>query len=329
MIPKQTVADPQGGSLGQLPPTPVAPLSKAVLRHKCPLLVPLEVETETKNILNITNFFRLVKRQDLHAGLYPTSYRMAWTMLLLRNSTTVSLFLCRVRTAQSSSAANLAVFPRIWACFLWSCGFFEDLRVGCFWACFNWNLLLFWAVFSQISLLRIAFFKFYGTFTASIYYLRHIGRVFMKIYSFWACFFGFASLLFNLIFLLSFRVFLPMHVELLFRLTYRFLACFSNLLACFCKITWHHCSLHKRSRFRLSQFSTCRWTVRKWSVFLQVIFLMPDNRLGRKRKGSSKIEMQYGKLVIDSRFYKPPKWKRETSFTAVASVVRVRSVSAS
>jgi len=35
-------------------------------------------------------------------------------------------------------------------------------------------------------------------------------------------------------------IFLPTHVELVFRLNYRFLACFSNLLACFCKITWHH-----------------------------------------------------------------------------------------
>jgi len=31
------------------------------------------------------------------------------------------------------------------------------------------------------------------------------------------------------------------HVGLVFRLNYLFLACFSNLLACFCKITWHHC----------------------------------------------------------------------------------------
>jgi len=42
----------------------------------------------------------LVKRQDLRAGLYLTSHRMAWTMLFFRNSATVSLFLCRVKTSQ-------------------------------------------------------------------------------------------------------------------------------------------------------------------------------------------------------------------------------------
>jgi len=36
---------------------------------------------------------RMFKRQDLRAGLYPTSYRIAWTMLLFRNSTAVSFFL--------------------------------------------------------------------------------------------------------------------------------------------------------------------------------------------------------------------------------------------
>jgi len=53
----------------------------------------------------------------------------------------------------------MAVLPTLWfsrefgLSFLWSCGFFQDLRVACFWACF----LL-------ISVLRIAFFKFCGTF---------------------------------------------------------------------------------------------------------------------------------------------------------------------
>jgi len=41
-----------------------------------------------------------------------------------------------------------------------------------------------------------------------------------------------------------------------------------------------------------------------------------------KGKAAMKIGMQYGKLITDSRFYKPLKWKRETSFRAVASVVR-------
>jgi len=63
-------------------------------------LVPMEAKTEIKKYSKMNNVFRLVKRWDLSAGLYPTSYQIVWTMLLFRNSTTVSLFLCRVRTAQ-------------------------------------------------------------------------------------------------------------------------------------------------------------------------------------------------------------------------------------
>ena len=65
-----------------------------------PFWVPMEAETEIKKYSKINNVFILVKRQDLLAGLYPTSYRIAWPLLLFRNSTTVSLFLCGVRTAQ-------------------------------------------------------------------------------------------------------------------------------------------------------------------------------------------------------------------------------------
>jgi len=45
-----------------------------------------------------------------------------------------------------------------------------------------------------------------------------------------------------------------------------------------------------------------------------------------KRKAAAKIGIQYGKLLTDSRFYKPPKRKRETSFRAVASAVRESAV---
>jgi len=34
---------------------------------------------------------------------------------------------------------------------------------------------------------------------------------------------------------------------------------------------------------------------------------MPDDRLERKSKGSSKLGMKCGKLIIDSIFYKTPK----------------------
>jgi len=48
--------------------------------------------------------------------------------------------------------------------------------------------------------------------------------------------------------------------------------------------------------------------------------------LKAKGKAAVKIGMQYRKLVTDSRFYKPPNWKRETSFRVLASAVRESAV---
>ena len=45
-----------------------------------------------------------------------------------------------------------------------------------------------------------------------------------------------------------------------------------------------------------------------------------------KGKAAVKLGMQYGKLVTDSRFCKPPKWKRKTGFSAIASAVRESAV---
>jgi len=60
--------------------------------------------------------------------------------------------------------------------------------------------------------------------------------------------------------------------------------------------------------------------------FYKYISLMSDDRLERKRKGSSKNRNAIWKTCTDSRFYKSPKWKRETSFRAVASAVRESAV---
>jgi len=43
--------------------------------------------------------------------------------------------------------------------------------------------------------------------------------------------------------------------------------------------------------------------------------------IASKGKAAVKIGMQHGKRMIDTRFYKPQKWKRKTSFRAVASAV--------
>jgi len=45
-----------------------------------------------------------------------------------------------------------------------------------------------------------------------------------------------------------------------------------------------------------------------------------------KGKAAVKTGMQCGKLITESRFYKPPKWKRKTSFRAIASVARESAV---
>jgi len=48
--------------------------------------------------------------------------------------------------------------------------------------------------------------------------------------------------------------------------------------------------------------------------------------LKEEGKAAVKIGMQCGKLITDSRFYKPPNWKRKTSFRAIASAVRESAV---
>jgi len=45
-----------------------------------------------------------------------------------------------------------------------------------------------------------------------------------------------------------------------------------------------------------------------------------------KGKAAVKTRMQCGKLVTDSRFYKPQKWKRKTNFRDIASAVRESAV---
>jgi len=134
-----------------------------------------------------------------------------------------------------SFPANLGLF------FFGVAGFFEDLLVACFWACFNWNLLVFWACFLQISVLRIAFLS------------NFMALVLFEFTAYWACFCKdllILGLFFRIChpdslfdFLANFSfcwIFLPTHFGLIFRLNYLFLACFSNLLACSWKITWRH-----------------------------------------------------------------------------------------
>jgi len=131
---------------------------------------------------------------------------------------------------QRASVASLAVFPRIWAYFfveLRDTFFFEGLWVPCFWACFSLNLL----VFLQISVLWIAFFKFYV-----LWYLCCFN---LPLKAYWACFcehllilglvfeICLLACLFNFLADFSFCwIVVPTHVGLVFQLNYLFFACF-------------------------------------------------------------------------------------------------------
>jgi len=86
-------------------------------------------------------------------GLFGSTVMKAWPLEDQSRPTTRTSPPLAVGTLLASFA-NLADFPRIWTCF------FLELRVACFWACVNWNLLDFWACFLQISVLRIAIFRF-------------------------------------------------------------------------------------------------------------------------------------------------------------------------
>ena len=117
-------------------------------------------------------------------------------------------------------------------------GFFEDLRVSCYWACFNWNLLVFcrflllFAFFSNFMALLLFDFTAKSILGVFLWRFAHFGLVFRIFHP---------DSLFDFLANFSFCwIFLPMLFKLVFRLNYLFLACFSNLLACSWKITWHH-----------------------------------------------------------------------------------------
>jgi len=142
------------------------------------------------------------------------------------------------------SVANLAVFPRIWACF------FVELRVflkTC-------GLLVLGLILIEIRLFFGVVFRrflFCGLLFFQILWDICCFNILLKAY--WACFYKkifildlflricHLAFIFNFLAGFSFCwIFLPTHVGLVFRWNYRFLACFSNLLVCFCNITWHH-----------------------------------------------------------------------------------------
>jgi len=164
---------------------------------------------------------------------------------LLHTKTSVILHLCYLArllfgaSAIWHSVANLAVFPCIRTCFfvelrvfLKTCGllvfglvlienclFFADF---CFADCFFSNFL-------ALLLFQCTAKGILGVFLSKS---AHFGLVFRICHP---------DFLFGFLADFSFCwIFLPTHFGLFSRLNYQFLACFSSLLACVCKITWHH-----------------------------------------------------------------------------------------
>ena len=110
-------------------------------------------------------------------------------------------------------------------------------------------------LFLQISVLRIAFFQIWRHFCCFNALLKTYLACFYENLLNLGLFFRIClpAFLFNFVANFSFCwAFLPTHVGLIFRWNYLFLPCFSNLLACFCKITWHHCHNPKRSSLIVS-----------------------------------------------------------------------------
>jgi len=188
----------------------------------------------------------------------------------------------------SNSAANIAVFPRIWACFF--CGGAGSLKTC--------GLLVFGLVLTEICLFfadfcfcDCFFFKFYGNFIFQfapkgilgvfLWILGHFRLVFSDLPP---CF------LFKLLADFSFCcIFLPTHVGLVFRSNYLFLACFSCFLACFCKITWHHSTAITNATSFANTVLDLPGVCTKLVCFCyRFIFLMPGGSVERKSSGEDR-----------------------------------------
>jgi len=138
---------------------------------------------------------------------------------------------------------QLSGFPRFWACFLWSCVFFKTCGLLVFGLVLIEICLFFEIVFADFcfedcffsNFMALSLFQFArkGILGVFLWKFVHFGLVFSDLppwFFIWFSCWYFVLLDFpaNTFWACS-SVKLPM------------LACFSNLLACFCKITWHHC----------------------------------------------------------------------------------------
>jgi len=116
---RQTVADPGGGSLGQLPPqTSVAPPWMAPLCHKCAFF-------GAHGSRNRNNVFCLVKLQGLRAGFYPTSYGIAWTILLFCKFHCFVFSLPRENCPAFTNAVTFAFLDLLLCCMEMVCFFYK------------------------------------------------------------------------------------------------------------------------------------------------------------------------------------------------------------
>ena len=153
-------------------------------------------------------------------------------------------------------------FSRDFVLFLWNCGFLlKTCGLLAFWACFNWNLLVFLGLFfADFCFSDCFFFKFYGIFLIQ-FAPKNMWVCFCENLVILSVFFRICHhpFLNNLLSDFSFCcIFLPTHVGLVFGTNYLFLACFSYFTACFCKITWNHCTWSSETRLRVKRRVSCQ-----------------------------------------------------------------------
>jgi len=144
------------------------------------LKIRLHPKTSSSNSLRLRNTAR-----NRVSSVFVTSHKHYKTSCMSAQASVLMSWI-------GGSVANLAFFPRIWACFLVELRFF-------FKTC---GLLVFglvsieFCLFFGLVFCRLLFFQILWHFCRFNLLLKAYWACFREDFSFWACFFGFATLIF-------------------------------------------------------------------------------------------------------------------------------------
>jgi len=188
--------------------------------------------------------------------------------LLRNNNMATNLRRCTSSYGGRRLAACESVLPtlrfsrKFGLVFLWICGFFKTCGLLVFGLVLI-EFCLFFGLFLQISVLRIAFFSNFMALLLFEFTAKSILGVFLWSLLILGLFFWIfhPDSLFDFLANFSFCwIFLPTHFRLVFRLNYLFLTYFSNSLACSWKITWHHwCECWMQTSWQVMQRDSACW----------------------------------------------------------------------